>query len=76
MIRDVLSGAGLPEQESSIVPFPMSRPELYRLYVPMDGTFFLTVYDDRGAKENGDVCVGRIQDRSSLGIDTGGEEVV
>ena len=53
MIRDVLSGAGLPEQESSIVPFPVSQPELYGLYVPMDGTFFLTVYDDWARRRMG-----------------------
>jgi nicotinamide-nucleotide adenylyltransferase len=36
MIRDVLLEAGLSEQEFSLVPFPVNRPELYRFYVPMD----------------------------------------
>ena len=48
MVRDVLREAGLSEQEYLIVPFPVNRPELYRFYVPLDGTFFLTIYDDWG----------------------------
>ncbi len=51
MIRDVLREAGLAEQEFSIVPFPVNRPELYRFYVPLDGTFFLTIYDDWGRRK-------------------------
>ena len=51
MIRDVLAGEGLSRQEFSLVPFPVNRPELYRFYVPMDGTFFLTIYDDWGRRK-------------------------
>jgi hypothetical protein len=51
MIRDVLREAGLSEQEFSLVPFPVNRPELYRFYVPLDGTFFLTIYDDWGRRK-------------------------
>lgn len=51
MIRDVLSEAALPDQEFSLVPFPVNRPELYRFYVPMDGTFFLTIYDEWGRRK-------------------------
>ena len=51
MIRDVLSEAGVSEQEFSLVPFPVNRPELYRFYVPLDGTFFLTIYDDWGRRK-------------------------
>ncbi len=51
MIRDVLSGQGLSRQEFSLVPFPVNRPDLYRFYVPMDGTFFLTIYDDWGRRK-------------------------
>ena len=50
-IRDVLSEAGLSEQEFSIVPFPINRPDLYRFYVPLDATFFLTIYDDWGRRK-------------------------
>ena len=51
MIRDVLSEEGLSAQEYSLVPFPVNRPELYRFYVPLDGTFFLTIYDDWGRRK-------------------------
>ncbi len=51
MTRDVLFEAGLSEQEFSIVPFPVNRPDLYGFYVPLDGTFFLTIYDDWGRRK-------------------------
>jgi nicotinamide-nucleotide adenylyltransferase len=51
MIRETLVEAGLSEQEFSLVPFPVNRPELYKHYVPLDGTFFLTIYDDWGRKK-------------------------
>jgi nicotinamide-nucleotide adenylyltransferase len=51
MIRDTLVEAGLSEQEFSLVPFPVNRPDLYPHYVPMDGTFFLTIYDDWGRRK-------------------------
>jgi nicotinamide-nucleotide adenylyltransferase len=51
MIRDVLLETGLSEQAFSIVPFPVNRPDLYRFYVPLDATFFLTIYDDWGRKK-------------------------
>ncbi len=43
-----LSGAGIAPDRFSIVPFPINFPELYVHYVPLDGTFFLTIYDDWG----------------------------
>lgn len=49
--REVLREADLPEQEFSLVPFPVNRPDLYRFYVPLDGTFFLTIYDNWGRKK-------------------------
>jgi len=51
MIREVLSEAGLSEQGFSIVPFPVNRPDLYGFYVPLDATFFLTIYDDWGRRK-------------------------
>jgi len=51
MIRDALPEAGLSEREFSIVPFPVNRPDLYRFYVPLNGTFFLTIYDDWGQRK-------------------------
>jgi nicotinamide mononucleotide adenylyltransferase len=43
--------AGLNEAEFSIVPFPINFPELYRYYVPLDATFYLTIYDDWGLRK-------------------------
>jgi nicotinamide-nucleotide adenylyltransferase len=51
MTRDVLLEAGLSEREFSIVPFPVNRPDLYRYYVPCDGTYFLTIYDEWGRRK-------------------------
>ncbi len=51
MTRDVLLEAGLSDREFSIVPFPVNRPDLYRFYVPVQGTFFLTIYDDWGRRK-------------------------
>jgi nicotinamide mononucleotide adenylyltransferase len=43
--------AGLNDAEFSIVPFPINFPELYRYYVPLDATFYLTIYDDWGLRK-------------------------
>jgi len=51
MIREALRAEGLSEPEFSIVPFPVNRPEIYRFYVPLDATFFLTIYDDWGRRK-------------------------
>ncbi|MCI5121733.1 MAG: nicotinate-nucleotide adenylyltransferase, partial [Candidatus Electrothrix sp. AUS4] len=32
-------------------PFPINFPERYRYYVPLDATFFLTIYDDWGERK-------------------------
>jgi nicotinamide-nucleotide adenylyltransferase len=40
-----------PEGELTVVPFPITMPERYRDYVPMDAVFFLTIYDDWGRKK-------------------------
>jgi nicotinamide-nucleotide adenylyltransferase len=34
-----------------VVPFPINLPELYKYYVPLDGLFFLSVYDDWGKRK-------------------------
>ncbi|WP_158890678.1 adenylyltransferase/cytidyltransferase family protein [Amycolatopsis anabasis] len=48
MVEAALLGAGVPLTDFRIVPFPHSRPELLRFYVPADAVHFLTVYDDWG----------------------------
>lgn len=47
-VRQALAEAGVPPEALTVTPLPISFPELYRHYVPMDATFFLTIYDDWG----------------------------
>jgi len=51
MVRDALLEAGLRFDAFSVVPFPINLPELYRHYVPLDATFFLTIYDPWGERK-------------------------
>lgn len=51
MVREALVEAGLDLRQFSIVPFPINFPELLKYYVPMDATFFLTIYDEWGEKK-------------------------
>lgn len=51
MIRAVLAGEGIDESSCSIVPFPVNLPDLYGCYVPLDATFFLTIYDAWGRRK-------------------------
>ncbi|MBF0496859.1 MAG: nicotinate-nucleotide adenylyltransferase [Deltaproteobacteria bacterium] len=51
MIRSVLIDSGLNETQFSIVPFPINLPELYQYYVPIEATFYLTIYDQWGIKK-------------------------
>jgi len=51
IINAALKKSGLDHDEFSIVPFPISMPELYQYYVPMDAVFFLTIYDDWGRQK-------------------------
>jgi nicotinamide-nucleotide adenylyltransferase len=51
MIREALLDAGLNFREFSLVPLPINFPELYRYYVPLEATFFLTIYDEWGERK-------------------------
>ena len=51
MVRAVLVEAGLPLLDFSMVPFPINLPDLYRYYVPLEATFFLTIYDQWGRRK-------------------------
>ncbi|MEE9376561.1 MAG: adenylyltransferase/cytidyltransferase family protein [Candidatus Lokiarchaeia archaeon] len=51
MVETALLEQGLQFSEFSIVPFPINIPELIKYYVPMDGVFFLTIYDDWGKQK-------------------------
>lgn len=48
ILRDVLLDSGLEHGESTIVPLPITHPDLYRHYVPLDAVFLLSIYDDWG----------------------------
>ncbi|MHC1725125.1 MAG: nicotinate-nucleotide adenylyltransferase [Syntrophobacteraceae bacterium] len=51
IVRAVLLEAGLEDSEFSVVPFPVNFPELYRFYLPLDATFYMTIYDDWGRRK-------------------------
>lgn len=51
MVRAVLEEAGIEPSRFSVVPFPINTPELYKYYVPLDGLFFLSIYDDWGKRK-------------------------
>lgn len=48
MIREVLLEAGLQFDELTVTPLPITHPDLFRHYVPLDGVFLLSIYDDWG----------------------------
>lgn len=52
LVNAVLKEAGLKQTEFSVVPFPISSPELYQYYVPLDAVYFLTIYDNWGKKKS------------------------
>jgi len=62
MARTVLEEAGIESSRFSVVPFPISMPELYRYYVPLGALFFLSIYDDWGKR--------KLEYFSSLGLKT------
>ncbi len=51
MITDTLIDAGHGAGAFSVVPFPVNLPDLYANYVPLDATFFLTIYDAWGQRK-------------------------
>ncbi|MFC2172372.1 nicotinate-nucleotide adenylyltransferase [Acidobacteriota bacterium] len=52
MIRNAMvKDAGWSFENFSIVPMPINFPELYSHYVPLNATFFLTIYDDWGREK-------------------------
>lgn len=51
MVRAVLTENGISLDDFTVVPFPINFPELYKYYLPLDATFFLTIYDQWGEKK-------------------------
>lgn len=52
LVTAALVETGLTHTEFSVVPFPVNFPELYRWYVPLDATFYLTIYDEWGKRKH------------------------
>jgi nicotinamide-nucleotide adenylyltransferase len=51
LLRAALAESGVEWTDISIVPMPISMPELYRHYVPLDAVFFLSIYDEWGRRK-------------------------
>jgi nicotinamide-nucleotide adenylyltransferase len=51
MLKVALLEQGLSADNFAVVPFPINFPDLYKHYVPLDATFFLTIYDAWGEKK-------------------------
>jgi len=62
LVREVLLEAGLSHKEMTITPLPITRPELFRHYVPMDALFVLSIYDGWGRQ--------KLEQFRSLGLNT------
>jgi nicotinamide mononucleotide adenylyltransferase len=51
MVGEALVEAGVDREGFSVVPFPISVPDLYHYYVPMDAVFFITICDAWGERK-------------------------
>lgn len=51
MIRATLNDIGLSPNEYDIVPFPINIPDLIENYVPIESTFYMTIYDQWGREK-------------------------
>ena len=50
-VRSALMEADVSPQDFSVVPFPVNFPEIYKYYVPLNSTFYLTIYDEWGKRK-------------------------
>ena len=51
LITAALIEAEVPQSEFSIVPMPINYPQLLRYYVPLQATYFLSIYDNWGKRK-------------------------
>ena len=51
MVKEAMLEAGVRQEDFDIVPFPIEEPERISNYVPMNGVFYITVYDQWGIKK-------------------------
>jgi len=48
MVTGTLLHEGFNRSNFEIIPFPINYPDYIRYYVPLDATFFITIYDEWG----------------------------
>lgn len=48
MVKAAMLERGVPRSQFAIIPFPINKPDLLEHYVPDDGTYFITIYDEWG----------------------------
>ena len=51
LVKCALVHAGFGEADFSVTPLPINFPEHYSAYVPMQATFYLTIYDEWGRRK-------------------------
>jgi nicotinamide-nucleotide adenylyltransferase len=51
IIKNMMLEKCVDLKQVTIVPFPINYPDRYKQYLPMDGVFFLTIYDDWGRQK-------------------------
>ena len=51
LVRAALQAADVPAEDFSVVPLPISFPELYQYYVPLDAVFCVSIYDAWGRRK-------------------------
>jgi nicotinamide-nucleotide adenylyltransferase len=51
LVRAALVEARVALADFSVVPLPISLPDRYPYYVPLDAVFFLSIYDDWGRRK-------------------------
>jgi nicotinamide-nucleotide adenylyltransferase len=51
LVKCALVDAGFGEADFSVTPLPINFPEHYSAYVPMQATFYLTIYDEWGRRK-------------------------
>lgn len=51
MVHAALTESGVAKESFTVVPMPITHPELLRNYIPCDGVCYLTIYDEWGREK-------------------------
>lgn len=51
LVKETLAAQKVPPETFSIVPLPINMPDRYHYYVPIEAVFFVTIYDEWGARK-------------------------